>query len=132
MKTNNFFLASIIFTLGFVAGACEKDGDDDPFWNQCDSLERRRVGCAEVAFEGCEDPPCYEVCTKRGKAAAKFSAACGDLWVDFYECLRDMTCEEYDQWDASQADDTLEYPCGTLEAEFHTTCPDLSLFPGDK
>ncbi|MBA3549050.1 MAG: hypothetical protein H0T76_21410 [Nannocystis sp.] len=51
--------------------------------------------------------------------------------MDFYECLQDMTCEEFDQWDASQADDTLAYACDTLEAEFRTTCPGLSLFPGD-
>ena len=97
MRPSKFILTVIPFALGFVIGACDKDPEDDAIWDRCNTLEASRVACAEIAFEGCEDPPCYEVCTKRGNAAAEFSDQCGNLWMDFYECVADMTCEGLDQ-----------------------------------
>ena len=115
-------------SLGVMHGAIHSGCKEDPdLESYCANKTGLTASCAGQSVE-CEKSPCYEDCTTLGHDAAEFSDTCGALWIEIYECLAEMSCDGVDAWRSAQIEDTIDYPCGTLEAEFRKTCPDIPLY----
>jgi hypothetical protein len=116
---------------GLAGSTCDKSGERDPLEHYCEDVASRTSVCSNISFDGCEGADCFEPCLDRAHAAADFSEACGDLWIDIYECLVAMPCDGILAWGESLQNDSVDYPCGKLEVQFHEACPDVPLYPGD-
>jgi len=126
MKSLSRFISTLGcgLALGVILGACEKEPDWEAY---CADKVNFTAGCGGFPSE-CEDSPCYKDCTELGESAEDFSAACGALWIEVYECFITMECEDIDAWRTAQNSDTFDYPCGKLESEFRDACPDVPLY----
>lgn len=115
---------SLGLAIAAAVAACEDEPDLEDY---CANKEHLTASCAGFAHE-CEEAPCFDHCTSLGEAAADFSGACGELWIDTYECFASMSCDGVELWRTAQRADTFNYPCGPLESEFRATCPGVPLY----
>jgi hypothetical protein len=110
--------------LGVGLNGCQEGPD---FEGHCANKVSLTASCGDVSVE-CEESPCFEECTKLGTDAAEFSDACGELWIEIYECFVEMTCEGVEAWRTAQLTGTFDYPCGKLESVFREDCPEVPLY----
>ena len=88
----------------------------DPLEHHCSDVNQRAATCNNIVIDPagpCDG--CFDPCLDRAHDAAKFSEACGELWVDMYECLAEMPCEGFPKWEVSLSNDSVDYPCGKIE-----------------
>ena len=110
--------------LGVALGACKEEPDLEGY---CGNKSAFTASCGDEIVE-CDEAPCEADCVSYGEGAADFSDACGELWIEIYECFVTMSCEGVEAWRTAQRNDTFEYPCGELESKFRAACPDMPLY----
>lgn len=130
-KNGRYFGIAICLLLELAGSTCDKSGNSDPLEHYCEDVASKSSACSNISFDGCEGDNCFEPCLERAHESADFSDACGNLWIDIYDCLAEMPCPGFSEWEASLQTDSVDYPCGKLEVQFHETCPGVPLYPID-
>lgn len=121
MKFTSFSLA---FIIGLASGAC--DPEKEPFADECHKVGDQLAVCRDLPRDEGETYP--QDCIARGKKVRAEDETCGDLWVDAYECVAALACEDFEVWRTSVHSDTVDFPCKDEEQAFLAACPGLPLW----
>ena len=122
MKYTSFSLALMV---GFAAGACDPE-EEEAFADDCRAVGDAFSFCRNFARD--EGDTYFEDCIDRGKKVRKENELCGKLWVNTYDCVAALPCEDFEVWRTTVHDDTTNYPCHAEEQDFLAECPDLPLW----
>ncbi|MEZ4448948.1 MAG: hypothetical protein R3B09_05650 [Nannocystaceae bacterium] len=118
--------AAMVLLVVICAMSCKKEHEEEKAKvnDLCENISHKGASCRGEAIE-CS--PCNPACLDRWVTVVDSSDACGDIYVDYYECINQLGCGELEVWYTALGQGGTDYPCGEIEKMFRDACSGLPL-----
>ncbi|MEZ4452320.1 MAG: hypothetical protein R3B09_22830 [Nannocystaceae bacterium] len=122
-------LRLLALVAGATTGAACHSQEEARVEDACETFTFLALSCQGLSTPDCE--PCNPACVERWRDAEKIDAACGTLYLDYWECVAGLACGELDAWSQGVSMGSSDGPCGEREIEFRARCGSLRLLGSD-